>query len=195
MKKNLYIVAAIMILASTSVIAQSSNNQDEVVKIEQHSARLYRPGEMIVKFKTTSAVQVRTLKRGVTSGMNSIDKVLGELGVTASEALMPLTGAEVSSNARALRSVTGKTIEDTDMSRLYRLTFDDANVNVHKAIEKIKEYFSKNGEGNLRHEVWIDTSEIKADKDWLEITRGGGKSDVALARQYECVHEFLLSDQ
>ena len=27
-------------------------------------------------------------------------------------------------------------------------------------IEKIKEYFLKDAEGNLRHEVWIDTSEI-----------------------------------
>ena len=28
-------------------------------------------------------------------------------------------------------------------------------------IEKIKEYLSKDAEGNLKHEVWIDTSEIK----------------------------------
>lgn len=32
-------------------------------------------------------------------------------------------------------------------------------------IEKIKEYLSKDTEGNLKHEVWIDTSEIKAGKD------------------------------
>jgi len=35
-------------------------------------------------------------------------------------------------------------------------------------IEKIKEYLSKDADGNLKHEVWIDTSEIKAEKDWLE---------------------------
>ncbi len=34
--------------------------------------------------------------------------------------------------------------------------------------EKIKEYLSKDAEGNLKHEVWIDTSEIKAEKDWRE---------------------------
>lgn len=33
-------------------------------------------------------------------------------------------------------------------------------------IEKIKEYLSKDAEGNLMHEVWIDTSEIKAGDDW-----------------------------
>lgn len=35
-------------------------------------------------------------------------------------------------------------------------------------IEKIKEYLSKDADGNLKHEVWIDTSEIKAGKDWRE---------------------------
>ena len=28
-------------------------------------------------------------------------------------------------------------------------------------IEKIKEYLSRDAEGNLKHEVWIDTSEIR----------------------------------
>ena len=32
-------------------------------------------------------------------------------------------------------------------------------------IEKIKEYLSKDADGNLRHKIWIDTSEIKAGKD------------------------------
>ena len=49
-------------------------------------------------------------------------------------------------------------------------------------IEKIKEYLSKDADGNLKHEVWIDTSEIKAGKDWREkITKGVLESDVVLA--------------
>ena len=136
MKKQFFLIVATM-LASASLLAQSSNNVDEVVKIDHHAARQYREGEMIVKFKPTSAVQVRTLKRGVTSGMNTVDKVLGELGITTGEALMPLTGSKVVSGARALRSVSGKTIYDSDMSNLYRLTFDENKVNVHEAIEKI----------------------------------------------------------
>lgn len=62
-------------------------------------------------------------------------------------------------------------------------------------IEKIQDYLSKDAEGNLKNEVWIDTSEIKAGMDWREKTRSGGKSEVALAGQYECVHVFLLSAQ
>ena len=136
MKKQFFLIVATM-LASASLFAQSNNNVDEVVKIEHHAARQYREGEMIVKFKPTSAVQVRTLKRGITSGMSSVDKVLGELGITSGEALMPLTGSKVVPGARALRSVSGKTIYDSDMSNLYCLAFDGSKVNLHEAIEKI----------------------------------------------------------
>ena len=37
---------------------------------------------------------------------------------------------------------------------------------MYRSVRMIKEYLSKGVEGNLRHEVWIDTSEIKAGKDW-----------------------------
>ena len=36
-------------------------------------------------------------------------------------------------------------------------------------IEKIKEYLSKDAEGNLKHEVWIDTSEIKSNPMSVEL--------------------------
>ena len=136
MKKHWLLGAAAMMLVS-SVVAQSSNNQDEVVKIERHAARDYREGEMIVKFKPTSEVRVRARGRSITSGVSGVDKVLGELGITASEQLMPLTGSEVTPRAKALRSVSGNTIEDSDMSQLYRLTFDAEKVNVHEAIDKL----------------------------------------------------------
>ena len=48
MKKHWLLGAAAMMLAAP-VVAQSSNNQDEVVKIERHAARDYREGEMIGK--------------------------------------------------------------------------------------------------------------------------------------------------
>ena len=48
-------------------------------------------------------------------------------------------------------------------------------------IEKIKDYLSKDADGNLKHEVWMDKSEIKAGKDWREeITKGVLESDVVL---------------
>ena len=49
-------------------------------------------------------------------------------------------------------------------------------------IKKIQDYLSKDAEGNLKNEVWVDKSEIKAGKDWRErITKGVLESDVVLA--------------
>ena len=49
-------------------------------------------------------------------------------------------------------------------------------------IEKIKEYLSKDENGNPRHDVWIDTSEIKEGQDWRKsITDGILESDIVLA--------------
>lgn len=49
-------------------------------------------------------------------------------------------------------------------------------------IERIKEYLSKDEEGNPRHEVWFDKSEIKEGQDWRRsITDGVIQSDVVLA--------------
>ena len=135
-KQSLFVIVATM-LASMPLFAQSSNNVDDVVKIDHQVASDYRQGEMIVKFKPTSDVRVRALGRSFTSGVNRVDKVMGEIGITASEQLMPLSGAVVESRAKALRSVSGNTIEDSDMSQLYRLSFDASNVNVHEAVEKL----------------------------------------------------------
>ena len=35
-------------------------------------------------------------------------------------------------------------------------------------IEKIKEYLTKDAEGNLKHEVWMNKSKIKAGRDLKE---------------------------
>lgn len=52
-------------------------------------------------------------------------------------------------------------------------------------IEKIKEYLSKDAEGNLKHEVWIDKSEIKEGKDWREKIAKGVFERVFLLVQTE----------
>lgn len=49
-------------------------------------------------------------------------------------------------------------------------------------IEKIRDYLSTDAERNPKHEVWIDTSEIKAGMNWREkIVKGLLESDVVLA--------------
>ena len=138
MKKALFCIASAMMLLAMPTYAQSNNNVDEVVKIERHAARDYREGEMIVKFKATSPVRVKAIGKKLTSGVSQVDRVFDELGVTAGEQLMPLTGAHTANRTKALKSVTGQIIPDADMTLLYRLQFDPQKVDVYQAIEKVK---------------------------------------------------------
>ena len=81
MKTFFLTLIGVLTLVPVSVLAQSNNNVDEVVKIERHASRQYREGEMIVKFKATSPVRVKTMGKKLTSGVNAVDKVFRELGV------------------------------------------------------------------------------------------------------------------
>ena len=78
MKRQVLWIAVAMLAASTSLVAQSSNNVDEVVRIERHTARNYREGEMIVKFKPTGAARMQSLTRGVSAGVNKVDEVFSD---------------------------------------------------------------------------------------------------------------------
>lgn len=136
MKKQILCIASALMLTVIPSFAQSNNNVDEVVKIERHNAQAFREGEMIVKFKPIAPVRIKSLNKSVTSGVNAVDRVLGELGVTASEPLMPLSGSKVI-GSKTLKSVTGKTLSDSDMSKLYRFKFDSQKMDVHHAVEKL----------------------------------------------------------
>ena len=137
MKRFFFLILA-MLMASGSIVAQSSNNVDEVVKIDRHAALDYRDGEMIVKFKETSPVRMKAVGKKLTSGVNKLDQVFNELGIEAGEQLMPLTGSVKVKRATPLKSITGKTITDADMTQLYRFKFDAKKMSVHQAVDKLK---------------------------------------------------------
>ncbi len=144
MKTNLFkpiLLAIAVLFAAIPLQAQmvSNNNDDEVNKVDPSVARnAYRPGEVIVKFKETSAVQMRC-KAGKfqTSGLSKVDKVLNYLGVNEADQLMPLTGNKV--HRSVMRSYSGEEIKDRDLSGLYRLRMDNVNVTVDEAVTRLKE--------------------------------------------------------
>ena len=55
-------------------------------------------------------------------------------------------------------------------------------------IEKIKEHLSKDAEGNLKHEVWIDTSEINIPSHEqyliLHIERNSSRERMTCLKEY-----------
>ena len=130
---------ALTALAAIPTMAQDRNNVDEVVKVDaRFSAYNYREGEVIVKFKDQSAAQINAPRRTKfrTSGVNSIDATLRELGVSEVEALMPLSGNQ--QVKRLARSVNGKTVAAPAMNRIYLMHFDKTKVrNTEEAVAKL----------------------------------------------------------
>ena len=114
-----------LLLACTiALMAQSSNNQDEVVKIDRWNQNAYREGEVIVKFKADGAVQMRKNVKGKfqTASVNAVDALFAELGVEEVEALMPNVGARKA--PRRMRAYNGTEVKDHDLSKLYLIRFN-----------------------------------------------------------------------
>ena len=114
-----------LLLACTiALVAQSSNNQDEVVKIDRWNQQSYREGEVIVKFKADGAVQMRKNVKGKfqTASVNAVDALFAELGVEEVEALMPNVGARKA--PRRMRAYNGTEVKDHDLSKLYLVRFN-----------------------------------------------------------------------
>lgn len=127
----------LLAMSSTGVLAQSNDNEDAVVKIEQHNQNAFREGEIIVKIKPSSAARANVRGGSVSSGANAFDAVMNELGVTECEELMPMTGAQHSSMRVQTFNGRGMTIPDTE--KTYLMKFDSNKVqSVEQAIEKVQ---------------------------------------------------------
>lgn len=138
MKTFRTLLSALCLAVSVPLVAQNVNHVHDVTTIDRHAARAYREGEVIVKFKPSSRVNVSAARTGaVRSSVSSVDAVLAKIGVTGAEQLMPLSG--IGGPAR-VKSHSGSYIERTDMSKLYRLHLNAENgVAVHEAVEALKE--------------------------------------------------------
>ncbi|MBR6550925.1 MAG: S8 family serine peptidase [Paludibacteraceae bacterium] len=138
-----------LLLACTiALVAQSSNNQDEVVKIDRWNQNAYRQGEVIVKFKADGAVQMRKNAKGKfqTASISQVDALFEELGVEEVEELMPNVGARKA--PRRMRAYNGTEVKDHDLSKLYLVRFNEqvaapmSNAGemrtVHQVVEKLQ---------------------------------------------------------
>ena len=123
MKKLFSIV--LLMACSITLMAQSSNNEDEVVKIEKWNQHAYREGEVIVKFKADGAVQMRKNAKGKfqTASISQVDALFAELGVEEVEELMPNVGARKA--PRRMRAYNGAEVKDHDLSKLYLIRFSE----------------------------------------------------------------------
>lgn len=111
-----------MMLTAPGAMA-SDGSHDDVVRLDRNSRYDYRPGQVIVKFKDSSRVNLPA--RGGSSpyrsvGVNAVDRAFAAIGVTGVESLMPLTGDETL--RRSVPGINGRPVEAHSMARAYVLT-------------------------------------------------------------------------
>ncbi len=129
----------ILLFCCLPFFAQSSNNEDEVVKIDRINYGAYRNGEVIVKFRPESAVRVRRNAQGkfASASVNRVTDVLNSLGFEEADELMPLSGNQVA--PRKMRAFNGTEIQDKNLSKLYCFRVaKDAQLDVHRAVEQLQ---------------------------------------------------------
>lgn len=136
-----WLLLAVALMATMPLLAQmvSNYNVDEVYKIDPSARMAYRPGEIIVKFKASSPVNIKSVNgKFSTSRVNAVDAVLNSLGVKEAEQLMPLTGA-VKGQPRRMKAYNGNNVVESDLSKLYCLKFDETKTqNIFDAVEQLK---------------------------------------------------------
>ena len=139
MKLHRIFTFALTVLITMPAVAQDRNNEDEVVKVDaRFSTYNCREGEVIVKFKDQSAVQIKAPRRTKfrSSSVNSIDATLRELGVSEVEELMPLSGNQPVK--RLARGFNGQTVAAPAMNRLYLMHYDKTKVrSTEEAVAKL----------------------------------------------------------
>ncbi|MBR4240223.1 MAG: S8 family serine peptidase [Prevotella sp.] len=142
MKYNHYLLGLALLVAGAlpSFSQVSNDNEDEVYKVEARAASTnYREGEVLVKFKSNSAVRVKRLKSGkfMSSGVSSVDALFRQLGAEEVEELMPRTGSKVSQ--KRVKSFAGTEVKDSNLGKLFRVKLSgEKALSVYEAIEQLQ---------------------------------------------------------
>lgn len=131
--------AAIISLSAAFSVYGGGDFQGDVVTLDSR-ARAFKPGEIIVKFKSSSNVTVRKSASGrfMSAGKSNVDAVLREIGVSDVARLMPLTGSRKA--PKRVKSLGGDDVEIADLSSLYCIRYDEAKAakSVYEAVDALK---------------------------------------------------------
>ena len=125
MKKNLLTIGIGLLLSAMAlpVAAQVVNddNEDGVVKLNANQSKYECvPGQVLVKFKDADRVQV-SASRGQfrSTSVNRLTQVLQKYGTEEMEQLLP--NENPARKMRKARAYNGETIQERDLSQLYRV--------------------------------------------------------------------------
>lgn len=145
-KRNLLTVGLTLLLlwVAGPVFSQVSNdNEDEVYKISQPVGMSeFVPGQVLVKFKDESPVQVQKVRGKFAKASNSaVDRVLRDFGVDEMDKLFPREQAN--HPLRKARAYHGGVVEEKNLSQIYQVKMQSLRPDsVHllvKALEALPE--------------------------------------------------------
>lgn len=135
--KKLFILT-IMALTGMVCLAQSNNNEDEVVKIDWYNQHATKEGELIVKFADNTTLQLQNDNRGMlqTTGINTVDALLQAYPVARAERLCP--NDDPKRELKVSKSYNGPDVVERDLSRLCRFVMEDP-MQTYEMMEALKE--------------------------------------------------------
>ncbi len=135
--KKLFILT-IMALTCMVCLAQSNNNEDEVVKIDWYNQHATKEGELIVKFADNTTLQLQNDNRGMlqTTGMQKVDALLQQYPVARAERLCP--NDNPNRELKTTKSYNGPDVVERDLSRLCRFVMEDP-MQTYQMIEALNE--------------------------------------------------------
>ncbi|MBQ6188345.1 MAG: S8 family serine peptidase [Prevotella sp.] len=115
--------AALLLFLSPAVHAQvvSNNNEDEVNKVDTRFAQDFVPGQVLVKFKDESTIQVRRANGKYRSAsISAVDQLLQSYGVDDMEKLFPEEKvAKPKSKLRKRKAYNGTIVEEKSLDKVY----------------------------------------------------------------------------
>lgn len=108
----------------------------DVNQVNSRPGADFRPGQVIVKLRTSGGpLRIRNHAGAVTTGIESVDRVLGNYHASAADRLMPLTGSTV--DRRHARAINGAEVADADLSGLCAFSIA-ADANVLQVVDELK---------------------------------------------------------
>lgn len=114
------LLGAMALPASAQV---SNDNEDGVYRTDGHYSQDFVPGEVIVKFKDESTIQVRRNAKGQfrAASISAVDKLLQAYGAEDMEKLFPAEVAKPKSKLRRSIAPNGATVQERNLDKIFRV--------------------------------------------------------------------------